>query len=683
MVFCFFLERTDIAPTDSKSSTFLCAYAGAYSDIEKRQVRQMQDFMYSVVGVMAAIVQIILNYSVMFHKAGNGKAEKAYRYLMLSIFAYYITDAGWGLFAGLKWTPALFADTTIYYIAMAAALVSWNIYIVNYLDKTGGFSVFFKNAGIVFFAFETLSLAVNLFYPCFFWFDETGAYVAGTIRHLALAIQMALFFMTCVITLVDALRAQGVLRKRNFAIFLFSVCMLCANFFQLLYPLLPIYAMGCLMGSCILHVYVIEDEREEYRNLLAAERDNAKAANNAKSVFLLNMSHDIRTPMNAILGFTRIARNHIDDKERVLESLEKTELSGATLLNLINEVLEMSRIEAGKIEIEEAPGDMRNVFAEISPMLTASAVSKSIDFHITCEKMQNRYVLYDAIHINRVLTNLISNAIKYTPEGGKVAVTAEQVDEATDGKAEYRFTVSDTGIGMSREFLGHLFEEFSREKSSTVSKTEGTGLGLSIAKRITDLMGGRIEVTSEQGKGSVFTLTLPLRVMTESEASAAFDLGADEAEEADGGDRALRLSGKKALLVEDNELNREIATDILEDMGIEVTSVEDGDIAVEAIEKMLRTGDVEQYFDFVLMDIQMPVMDGYTASRAIRVRLEPHDLHIPIIAMTANAFAEDKQKAFESGMDAHIAKPVAPEKIMDTLLTVNDYKAEYRARVGR
>ena len=643
----------------------------------------MQDFMYSVVGVMAAVIQIILNYSVMFKKAGNGKAEKAYRYLMLSIFAYYITDAGWGLFAGLVWTPVLFADTTLYYIAMAAALVSWNIYIVNYLDKKRGFSVFFKNAGIVFFVFEILSLAVNLFYPCFFWFDETGAYVAGTIRYLALAIQMALFFVTCVITLVDALRAQGLLRKRNFAIFLFSVCMLCANFFQYLYPLLPIYAMGCLLGSCILHVYVIEDERDEYRNLLAAERDNAEAANKAKSVFLFNMSHDIRTPMNAILGFTRIARNHIDDKERVLESLEKTELSGATLLNLINEVLEMSRIEAGKIEIEEAPGDMRGVFAEITPMLTSSAIAKSIDFRVTCEEMQNRYVMYDAIHVNRVMTNLISNAIKYTPEGGKVTVTAAQVGEATDGMAEYRFTVSDTGIGMSEEFLGHLFEEFSREKTSTVSKTEGTGLGLSIAKRITDLMGGRIDVTSEQGKGSVFTLTLPLRVMTESEVAETFGVGPDEAQEEADSDETQRLSGKKVLLVEDNELNREIATDILEDMDMDVTEAEDGDIAVETVEKMLRTGDVAQYFDFILMDIQMPVMDGYTASRAIRKMLEPLGLHIPIIAMTANAFTEDKQKAFESGMDAHIAKPVDPEKIMNMLVTFGDYKPEARKGADR
>ena len=637
----------------------------------------MQDFMYSVVGALAAVVQIILNYSVMFRKADNGKAHKAYRYLMLSIFAYYITDAGWGLFAGLGWTPVLFADTTIYYIAMAAALVCWNIYIVNYLEKTGGVSVFFKNAGIVFFVFEVLSLTVNLFYPCFFWFDETGAYVAGTLRYLALAIQMVLFFMTCVITLPDALRAQGLLRKRNFAIFLFSVCMLCANFFQYLYPLLPIYAMGCLLGSCILHVFVIEDEREEYRNLLAAERDNADAANKAKSVFLFNMSHDIRTPMNAILGFTRIAKNHIDDRERVLESLEKTELSGETLLNLINEVLEMSRIESGKIEIEEAPGDMQKVFAEIAPMLTASAITKSIDFRVTCEEMENRYVMLDAIHVNRVLTNLISNAIKYTPEGGKVTVTAAQTGKAENGKAEYRFTVADTGIGMSQEFLGHLFEEFSREKTSTVSKTEGTGLGLSIAKRITDLMGGRIDVTSEQGRGSVFTMTLPLRVMSEEEAAAVFGTG-PAAPEAENGSRPISMSGKKVLLVEDNELNREIATDILTDLDMEVTEAEDGDIAVEIVEKLLRTGEMEQYFDYILMDVQMPVMDGYTASRAIRARLKPLGLHIPIIAMTANAFAEDKEKAYESGMDAHIAKPVDPEKILSTLLTFSDYKAEYR-----
>ena len=398
------------------------------------------------------------------------------------------------------------------------------------------------------------------------------------------------------------------------------------------------------------------------RQELEAAMEQAKAASQAKTAFLFNMSHDIRTPMNAILGFTRIAKSRIDDRERVLDSLQKIEMSGDLLLHLINDVLEMSRIEAGKVTIAEEPGDICQCLDSIDPMIASSAAAKNIAYTASVA-VRDRAVWVDAPHVSRILVNLISNAVKYTPEGGSVRVSLEQAGQAADGRTEYRFTIADTGIGMSAEFQEHLFEEFSREKSSTVSRQQGTGLGLAIAKRLAAEMGGAIEVSSELGKGSTFVLTLPLRVRAAEETAEE----RDEADAAVPENAALRLEGRKALLVEDNELNREIATEILEENGMLVTTAENGQIAVELCDAVLRSGDRAALFDVILMDVQMPVMDGYTAARRIRELEKPYGVRLPIIAMTANAFAEDKKNALESGMDAHLGKPIHVESLTDTL----------------
>ena len=412
----------------------------------------------------------------------------------------------------------------------------------------------------------------------------------------------------------------------------------------------------------------IRKEKEKGK-LLEDALEMALSANRAKTTFLFNMSHDIRTPMNAILGFTRIAKNHIDDRERVLDSLEKIEVSGGQLLNLINDILEMSRIESGKVEIKETPAAVTQSFENTAPMLTSLAISKSIDFTLNFGEIRDNYVWVDGAHANRVLVNLVTNAIKYTNPGGKVNVRVEQVSDPEDGKAWYRYRISDTGIGMSEEFITHIFEEFSREKTSTESRQQGTGLGLAIAKRITESMGGRIEVESRQGAGSTFTVLFPFRVQTAAEIRENYKFDTETKETGDG--KAYeKLKGLRVLLVEDNELNREIAVDILEDAEMIVSSAEDGQIAVNMIRTMYEESRPEDRFDVVLMDIQMPVMDGYTASVKIREMEKPLGKGIPIIAMTANAFAEDRQKAIECGMDAHLGKPIQTELLKETLLSL-------------
>ena len=400
-----------------------------------------------------------------------------------------------------------------------------------------------------------------------------------------------------------------------------------------------------------------EEIRKELgiRTELEEAKQRAEEASRAKTAFLFNMSHDIRTPMNAILGFTRIAKNHMDDLPRVTDCLDKIDASGERLLEMINDVLEMSRIESGRIDVMVTPYDLSHCLEPLEPMLNTLAASKGIQLSCHCDELRSPLVWADKVHLERILINLAGNAIKYTNEGGRVDVTVSETDKEKDGAPVFSFRVEDNGIGMSREFMDHLFEEFAREKTSTVSRQQGTGLGLSITKRISDAMGGEILVESEPGKGSVFTLLLPLRRMTETE--MADSVPEQKETEASG----AVLAGKRVLLAEDNALNREIALDILGDEGMETECAENGKIAVE----MLAEKGADHY-DFVLMDIQMPVMDGYEATRRIRDMLKGQK-RLPIIAVSANAFDEDRLHSAAAGMDAHIAKPINVSELKKVL----------------
>ena len=381
----------------------------------------------------------------------------------------------------------------------------------------------------------------------------------------------------------------------------------------------------------------------------------AEAANQAKSTFLFNMSHDIRTPMNAIIGFTEIAEKHIDDKERVIESLGKVRMSSAHLLTLINDVLDMSRIESGTVKIDEEPICIDMAKDNLYSILNGSAEEKNILFtSVIDDSLTHHWIYADRLCMMRVFTNIISNSVKYTNPGGRIKLLAEEIPCEKEGYARYRYTISDTGIGMSEYLAAHVFDPFIRADSATKSGIIGTGLGMTITKSLVDLMGGTIRIESELGVGTTVILEFENRI------SDPVSIKAELEEE-----EYYNLEGKKILLVEDNELNREIAVEILEDEGIITDTAEDGDIAVEK----MRTAAEGQY-DLILMDIQMPRMNGYDATREIRKLPNEYAAGIPIIAMTANAFDEDKQNAFDAGMNGHLAKPIDISKLLSTLSEV-------------
>ncbi len=406
-------------------------------------------------------------------------------------------------------------------------------------------------------------------------------------------------------------------------------------------------------------LYVQNVVREKHE---AAEREKIHAVESslAKSQFLFNMSHDIRTPMNAILGYTNLARGE-SDLPQIHSYLDKINSSGQHLLALINDILEMSRIESGKVELEFVPVDLCAVFDGMRDLFSEQMKQKNMDFQVHTGQVQDRYVWADRKNLNRVLLNVLSNAYKFTPEGGTITATLWEAGVGESGYGSYEISVQDTGIGMSKEFAEKMFNAFERERTSTVSGVEGTGLGMSITKSLVDLMGGTIEVLTAPGSGTKIIIRLRFKLAEAKDVPDA-EKASDKAAEKE---PAIDLSGKRLLLVEDNQINMEIAKMILEQAGFIVETAENGQIAVDMV-----SGSSPGYYDAVLMDIQMPVMDGYKATKAIR-SLENRALaEIPILAMTANAFKEDEHASAEAGMQAHIAKPIDVGVMMKTLTAV-------------
>ena len=380
---------------------------------------------------------------------------------------------------------------------------------------------------------------------------------------------------------------------------------------------------------------------DKNRELELAIKQEAKA-NRSKQEFLFNMSHDIRTPMNAIIGFTSLAQSHLDDKEMLDSYLKKISTSSEYLLSLINDVLDMSRIESGKLKIEESNVNLPGLLDDIRDIVSSNVQKKQLNLNINIVDLKDTNVLTDPLKLKQVLLNVVANAIKFTPSGGYVNLSLVQKDDS----GNYDFIVEDNGIGISKEFQEHIFEQFSREATSTVSRVQGTGLGLSISKAIVDMMGGSISVESKPGKGSKFTISLCFKVTDETTDNKTIS------------SNNIIDTNKKVLLVEDNELNFEIAKTVLEEAGFIIDGASNGK---EAVDKAS-----DNTYDVILMDIQMPIMDGYEATKELR-RLGNRT---PIIAMTANAFSEDRNKAKEVGMDGYIPKPIDVNKLVSKIMNI-------------
>ena len=380
--------------------------------------------------------------------------------------------------------------------------------------------------------------------------------------------------------------------------------------------------------------------------------ENAESANHAKSTFLFNMSHDIRTPMNAIIGYADLASRHLDDPAKLKNYMENIQVCGQNLLMLLNNVLDLARIENDKTEMEYSVSDVEKDFRNCVAMFRNQADSKGQTLMVTTQ-LQYPYIYADIPHLTEICTNLVSNAVKYTGAGGTIRCNVTQKPGKKEGWCDTVVTVADNGIGMSQEFQKHIFEPFERERTSTVSKVEGSGIGMGIVKKLVGLMGGTVEVESRIGVGSTFTVTIPCRIASEDETQAKRETNPSDQK---------CLCGTRILLTEDNDLNAEIAVELLQEEGCTVDRAKDGVECVDMLEKAANGT-----YQLILMDIQMPVMNGYDAARKIRGLDDPQKANIPIIAMTANAFTEDRQVALDAGMNDHIAKPINMNVLVPTL----------------
>lgn len=490
-----------------------------------------------------------------------------------------------------------------------------------------------------------------------FYADDAGVYHRGNL----FALQIVLPYTYVVVTLVSAV-AYSITRKEKRSAVIMTIALIPA----LICSVLQVIAGGSyiLAGLTLSAIFVymelcMEDIRkveklamlEKSKRELEEALDMANKANSAKTVFLNSMSHDIRTPMNAIIGFTDLLGENLGDEKKARDYIGKIKSSSDYLLSLINNVLEMARIESGRSDLDERDISVEKSLDAVYWIFEAQMKEKHIDF-IWDVNVKHNNIKCDVVKLKEILMNIINNAYKYSLPGDSVAVRIEEIPCDRDGYARIQTTVKDTGIGMSEEFLEHIFEDFTRAQTSTESGQFGTGLGMAIVKKIVDLMGGTIDVQSKQGVGTTFTVTLEHKI---AEIAA-------ENREVVKSTEDYSFRGKRILLVEDNDLNAEIAQTILAGTGMTVDRACDGIQCVDVLK-----GSEPGYYDMVLMDIQMPNMDGYEATRIIRQFEDKRLSEIPIIAMTANAFAEDRKQAFDAGMNGHIAKPINAEDLKMTL----------------
>lgn len=411
-----------------------------------------------------------------------------------------------------------------------------------------------------------------------------------------------------------------------------------------------------VLATAICYLMLHRKQREKlYTEEIRKSAEKARKANEAKTRFLFNMSHDIRTPMNAIVGFSGLLEKSLHDEKKSLGYIKKIRVSSDILLTIINQVLEMARIESGKITLNPESVNIREMVEAMNTVFESSLTKKSLEYQCSLNVVHDQ-ILCDKTKMEEIILNVVSNSIKYTNPHGKITVSIDELDSEDEKNANYKVVVEDNGIGMSQDYLPHIFEEFSREHTSTETRVAGTGLGLPIVKSLVDRMGGTIEVESEEGKGTRFIMKFSFPVSLENQVR--------EKEKQNIPDITEKLEGKRILLAEDNELNAEIAETVLEETGIKVKHVEDGIQCIEELKKM-----PEKYYNVILMDVQMPNMDGYTATQRIR-DLDDSRAEIPIIAMTANAYDEDRRKAQEAGMDGFLAKPLDVDEMMRLLAQI-------------
>jgi len=627
----------------------------------------VQDYIYSVIAFLAIVIHLIINHNMLPRRRGYATPYgRRYRDFLAGLFAYYVVDACWGVFAGLGWTRVLYLNTTLYYIAIAVTVVMWCRYAIAYLNLGKWTARPILWFGYALLALYVVLLTANVFNDCVFYFDEHGSYVAGGIRMLIFYPLSVINGFIGIFVLAGALRSSGHARRRYLVAFLFSLTMAVAIVLQTLWPLWPFYALGCLVGNCFFHVFVVEDEIAELRKAVIEREQTAKhaaelekaleraiSAEKARSMFFSVMSHDIRTPLNAILGYSDLLQFGIEDAAERDEALKSIRASGTTLLQLVDDVLDLAKIDSGHLALQPEPLRLSPLVDEVFSSFRLAATGKGL-------KLVNKTadvptLLLDGRRFRQILFNLVGNAVKFT-NSGAVTVAASYVGDRLD------LSVSDTGCGIAPDMLSRIFDPFvqAQDPSHSADKTGGTGLGLSICRRLVEAMGGKLAVESELGKGSTFKSTIP-----------GVNVAGEEVGEKSWSSRkgsptlnSSSLPNSRVLVIDDSPINREVQASLLAHAGIaSVDQACDGDEAMAKIGAALESG---QAYDFIFADLWMPNVNGIEF--VDRLRSDSRFRTLPVYAVTADAeFPHDDRSKLFTGI---LLKPLTYGKLMEVLSNV-------------
>ena len=590
---------------------------------------------------------------------------REYRVFLWGIFVYYIVDAGWGVFAGLEWTNILYLDTMFYYIAIAVSVLTWCHFVITYLELGKWTARILSWSGYALLALYVAMLAANVFNNCLFQFDELGHYSAGPIRCLIYYPLVALNILMAAFVFVKALGGQDPVRRRNLVVFLFCLTMAVAIVFQIIWPLWPYYALGCLIGNCFFHVFVIEDERDEMRKAVIEREQTAKhmaglkkalerarSAEKSRSMFFSIVSHDIRTPLNAILGYSELLQDGIASQAERDEALRSIRASGTTLLELVNDVLDLSKMDSGKMTFLPVPMHLDRLTGEVFASFRLAASGKGLELINRTDRVPT--ILLDEHRFRQILFNLIGNAVKFTEKGSVM------VDASYTG-TDLEVSVSDTGCGIPSGMLTRILDPFVQvqDASHSADRAIGTGLGLSICKSLAEAMGGKLLVESELGKGSTFRVRIP--GVSAAGKTAAPPARPDEA-------AALKKLPKHVLVVDDSPVNRKVLTAFLKKAGI--AAVDHASDGVEALARLDSAEKNGQPFDFVFSDFWMPNMNGLEFIE--KLRADPRLKHLPVFAVTADTeFHNDARSGLFTGV---LLKPLTYGKLLAVFASVNDAK---------
>ena len=595
-------------------------------------------YIYAITSGIALAVHLIINWRqlVGWRNAKLRAWELEFRRYLICLSLYFVSDVLWGVFAELRLPTVLYADTVYYFLAMALTACAWTRYVVAYLEMGGRLRTCMLWLGHGLLMFFIITLVVNHFTGCCFAVNDNGEYMTAPLRHLMLATLVVFNTLGSGLTVAKLLRTDGAIRRRNSMVFVLSITMIVAILLQFKNPFLPIYALGSLFGCCLLHVFVFEDERDEMhqKELLAHEYEMRfkaeRTANQAKSLFFSTVSHDIRTPLNGILGFSELLEQGVGDEAERMRYISAIRSSGKVLARLVDDILDLSKLESGKLELIEEPTDVPTLVREVMAACEVARARKSLTLKSEIDEVP--WVSLDPQRIRQLLFNLLSNAYKYTAQG-TVTVRVRWQD------GTLTLSVEDTGEGISEENISKILQPFVQVVDR--NHRDGTGLGLPICQKLVTLMGGELTIASKVGVGSTFTITIP-NVKT----VAAPDRHA-------GSVRHAEHVPSRILVADDSPVNRAVIKAMLAKSG--VTGVVMAENGREALEKL--KGDPK--FDLVLSDLWMPEMDGYELMRAIRA--DAALSHLPVYLLTADVEARNQAEA--SGFTGILLKPITLEKL--------------------